>query len=137
MLCLDLKRPVYEAKPVFGIQVMSSDRAFGICMLPHRYWLLWKSSSHSCCLHNHGANTKYVKRSHPELMFHTFLLKCLLSHFVLRGMSVLYLFKEITSESFKGNSGSCERLVSPSDHPQKLFNSIWTIANACYRSPLS
>lgn len=62
VLCLDLKRPLYESKLVFGIQVISSDRAVEICMLPHCYLLLWKlaiaphySFKHSCCLHNHGA----------------------------------------------------------------------------------
>ncbi len=42
MLCLDLKRRLYESKLVFGIQVISSDSAVKICMVPHCYLLLCK-----------------------------------------------------------------------------------------------
>lgn len=80
VLCLDLKRRLYESKLVFGIQVISSDRAVEICMLPHRYLFLWNlaiaphySFKHSCCLHNHKAIWTQNILDHLPLMLHTFL----------------------------------------------------------------
>lgn len=95
MLCLDLRRPLYESKLVFGIQVISSDRAVEICMLPHTAtcssgsWPL----HHTIVLSTAAACITTVQFEHKiptMLLCSPSLHECILSHLVLSLMCVSY-----------------------------------------------